>query len=221
MALSLRARTSAVEGLTVSARTQAPSCPDLPYVCTVFDVDSGQRVVALLRGVNVGGHNKVPMADLRTALASAGFVDPVTHLNSGNAIFSPQHDASADELEPQVEAIIYNSFGVRASVLIRTAADMGRVVDDNPFPEHVGEGSKLFVIFLRHHLDAAPGEGLVSRSFEPDGVFIGDRLLYAWCQGGASNSDLMDSLPKLLGRSVITTTRNWNTVTKVLALLQA
>lgn len=89
--------------------------------------------VALLRGINVGGHNKVPMAELRALLEEQGFSEPHTLLQSGNVVFQgPAKDASA--LERQLEKATAERLGVTCDYHVRTAAQWQRLIAANPFP---------------------------------------------------------------------------------------
>jgi uncharacterized protein (DUF1697 family) len=178
--------------------------------------DSPDRQIALLRGVNVGGNNKVPMAHLRELMLELGYEDVRTHLQSGNAVFTaPQTppDQTAQEIESQLE----RHLGLSVRVLIRTGEELARAVAANPLPEAVSEPSRLLVIFL----SAAPSPDLLREldpaDFEPELYGVGEREIYVWCPEGLRTLKLSYAFwEKRLG--VTATGRNWNTVTKLLAL---
>ncbi len=95
-----------------------------------------ERYVALVRGINVGGRNKVPMAELRTCLTEAGYLDVRTYIQSGNVAFdspvtttAPQHAA---QLEHEVESLIEQRFGIAVPVVVRSRAQVGAVIADAP-----------------------------------------------------------------------------------------
>ncbi len=88
------------------------------------------RYAALLRGINVGGHNKVPMAELRALLTELGYIDLATHLQSGNAIFSSQAPAAALELD--IAKAVAARFGVSCAVMVRAGAELAAAVSGEP-----------------------------------------------------------------------------------------
>ncbi|MGH2854925.1 MAG: DUF1697 domain-containing protein [Solirubrobacteraceae bacterium] len=176
------------------------------------------RKIALLRGVNVGGNNKVPMAHLRELMGELGYEDVRTHLQSGNAVFTapgtPPERAAQD-----IEGQLTRSLGLNVRVLVRTARELARVVAANPLPEAVSEPSRLLVTFL----SAAPAPELLREldpaDFEPDCFGVGEREVYVWCPEGVRTITLSYAFwEKRFG--VVATARNWNTVTRLLALAE-
>ena len=172
--------------------------------------------VALLRGINVGGHKKVSMDRLRELLGSLGHDGVATYLQSGNALFtSTATDVS--ELQSEIEERLATELGLDVKVLIRTCHELTAIMDANPFPAATREPSKLHVAFL----SAAPHEDAVVRMkearFGGDELVLGDRVAYLWYRDGAGRSKLTnDVLERRLG--VTATSRNWNTVSKLLEL---
>ena len=102
--------------------------------------------VALLRGINVGGHRRISMPDLRDVLAAAGYEDVVTLLQSGNVVLKAKGSAKA--LGPALEALIDKELGVDPLVVVRTHAELGAVIDANPFPDAVAHPKLFHVSFL-------------------------------------------------------------------------
>jgi uncharacterized protein (DUF1697 family) len=175
--------------------------------------------IALLRGINIGPRNKIAMAELRELLGSLGYQDVRTHILSGNVIFRSRR-RSGQKLEMELEAAIHERFGLDIRVLVRTRAELARIVRDNPLPEAAPHGSRLFVLFLDRNPDRDHVEALDPSSFEPERFVLGDRAIYAWYTQGLTGSKLAAALSdKRLG--VTTTARNWNTVTKVNELASA
>jgi uncharacterized protein (DUF1697 family) len=163
------------------------------------------RVVALLRGVNVGGNRKLPMADLRATLAAAGYGDVRTHLQSGNVILDSSKRPAT--LERELEELL----GVQ--VLVRTHDELVDVVARDPFGETATNGSRYFVTFLSGPLTEVPG----LESGDSELFVVSGREVYAWLPEGVHNSKRAQLLTeRRLG--VVTTTRNWNTVTKLVEL---
>src|SRR5512135_1287111 len=102
--------------------------------------------VALLRGINVGGRNKVPMAELREVVASLGHVGVATYIQSGNVLFSTE-DTETVELAAALETAIEERFGIKAPVIVLSRDELARVLDDNPY---AGEPNPrlVHVVFL-------------------------------------------------------------------------
>jgi uncharacterized protein (DUF1697 family) len=173
------------------------------------------RYAALLRGINVGGNKKVPMADLRTLLAELGYADVRTHLQSGNAVLTSDRKATA--LEKEIAAAVADRIGVTCAVMVRTAAELASVRDRNPLPGAPENPSRFFVAFLSAKPDADRAGALTSTSFGADQLWLSGREAYLWCPNGAADTKLTGPfLEKQLG--VRATARNWNTVTKLAEL---
>lgn len=172
-------------------------------------------VVALLRGINLGSKRRVAMADLRAALTQAGFENVRTLLQSGNVVLdSPE---SSDAVARTIEAAIAERFGLDVDVIVRTAAELAETVAGSPFTD-VADGSRHFVVFLPGEPAAAALRELEAQDFEPDRFSVRGREIYAWCPNGMRDSRLMRALGD--ARLAPTgTVRNWNTVTKLLAMV--
>jgi uncharacterized protein (DUF1697 family) len=170
--------------------------------------------VALLRGINVGGNRKLPMADLKAILTVAGCTDVVTYIQSGNAVFA--HDAPEAKT---LEGAIQKATGMAVPVVLRSASQLQAVIDDNPFDEP--DPTKLHVGFLA----GAPAEGAAAAlaaaaaSLPTDRekfALIGDHL-YLHLPDGMGRAKLPLSLGVL---KTPVTVRNWRTVLKLAALAQ-
>jgi uncharacterized protein (DUF1697 family) len=184
----------------------------------VVSPERASRQVALLRGVNVGGNNRVPMAQLREMMQELGYDDVRTHLQSGNAVFSAP-GVSPEQAAAEIEGQLASRLGLNVRVLVRTAAELARAVSANPLAEAVAQPSRLLVTFLSAPLPAERLGELDPAEFEPDRFGIGEREVYVWCPEGVRAITLSYAFwEKRFG--VIATSRNWNTVTKLLALTQ-
>lgn len=172
------------------------------------------RYVALLQGINVGGRHKVGMEDLRELLGSLGHAEVETYLQSGNALFtSTREDMTGLGLEIQEQ--LRSRLGTDVKVLVRTPAELAGIVASNPFPAAVAEPSKLHVAFLSAMPDADNLAKIDPSQFEPDELRVGGQAVYLWYPNGAGRSRLTNAvLERRLG--VTATTRNWNTVMKLL-----
>ena len=177
--------------------------------------------VALLRGINVGGKNKVPMADLRAMLAGLGHENVSTHLNSGNALFTSER-ADEDELAREIEAAITATLGLKINTLVRSKPDLQTIVDNNPLAEHaVAEPAKFVVYFLSGHAEPDKLAAIDPALYAPDTcvLSIGGRELYAYCPAALNESKLTRQFIEKRLNQETATARNWNTVVKLLALL--
>jgi uncharacterized protein (DUF1697 family) len=175
--------------------------------------------VALLRAVNVGGRNRISMADLRELLVGLGYGEVRTHLQSGNAVFTAT-TTPPERVAQTIERALADELGLAARVLVRTRAELERVVAANPLLDVASDHARLLVTFL----SAAPARGalseLVPADFEPDMFAVGEREIYAWYPEGVRATRLSNAFwERRLG--VIATGRNWNTVMRLLELAGA
>ena len=170
--------------------------------------------VALLRGVNVGAHNRIKMPALTSLCRELGYTDVVTYIQSGNVVFGSTARRAA-AVERAMVTGIEREFGLKITVLVRTKDELARVARGNPFPK--AEPNRLHVAFL----DAKPATARVRvlEAFDaaPDEVRVRGREAYLHTPGGYGNSKLSGAfIEKEL--QVAATARNWNTVAKLLAL---
>jgi uncharacterized protein (DUF1697 family) len=182
------------------------------------------RYVALLRGINLGSRNRVAMADLRQLTEELGHTEVATYIQSGNVLFtSPDTDCGrlADALEEAVE----RSLAVRSAVVVLSRDDLAQVVADNPFPDEPNPRC-LHAVFRR--LDLAPeAVAAVERAKQrarakgsrDEAVPVG-RALFLHTPDGLGRSELAAQLARP-GVPADGTARNWATVTKLMALLDA
>ena len=173
--------------------------------------------LALLRGINVGGANKVPMSELRTLFEDLGYGDVRTYLQSGNVIFDGR-SATSRKLAAEVEDAISKAFDLTISVIVRTQRKLERVAAGNPFPTEGVKPSSLHVMFLAEHASAKAVKSLDSDRSPPDEFEVKDSEIFLRFPNGSGRSKLtIDYFEKKLGTRA--TARNWNTVVKVLELM--
>ncbi|MCU0491053.1 MAG: DUF1697 domain-containing protein [Chloroflexaceae bacterium] len=175
--------------------------------------------IALLRGINVGGHNKVPMAELRLLCESLGWHHVQTYIQSGNVLF--QSDETAVSLESALEAAITQRFGLAISVLVRTAAEWQALMHGNPFPAASAHEPNMVMLALSKQ-PPAPGaaEGLRQRATNGEHITQVGEALWIHYQQGVAGSKLSPALfDRLVGSPV--TARNWRTVVTLHELAQA
>ncbi len=176
--------------------------------------------VALLRGINVGGHAKVAMSDLRDLLSGLGFVNPRTLLQSGNLVFEAD-GKTALELERSLEQEAARRLELRTDFLVRSAAEWAGVVDGNPFPDEAErDPGHLVVMFFKSAPDPAAVDALQAAITGREAIRAEGTHAYITYPDGIGRSRLTGTLVESrLGTRG--TARNWNTVLKVAALLRA
>jgi uncharacterized protein (DUF1697 family) len=172
--------------------------------------------VALLRAVNVGGRNAVAMKQLRTWMEQAGLRSVSTYLQSGNVVFAAE-DRSPRQSGAEIEDLIARHAKLTIRVLVRTTAELERVVALNPLEHAAEDPRRLHVMFLDEAPSVAAFEGLDPADLEPDVFVLDGRHLYMWYPEGIGNSRLGGAFWERRLR-VTGTARNWNTVTKLLEL---
>ena len=175
-------------------------------------------IISLLRGVNVGGRNKIKMDVLRDLYESLGLLGAQTHVQSGNVVFKTKAKDLAT-LAKQIEDAIERKVGFRPSVVLRTASELKDVVARNPFANRTGiDGSKLLVTFLANAPRPEVRDELVKIKTAGEEVCVGGRELYIYFPDGMGRSKLWPAIEKALKKSG--TGRNWNTVTKLLEMAE-
>jgi uncharacterized protein (DUF1697 family) len=174
--------------------------------------------VALLRGINVGGHKQVAMADLRDLLAQLGLSDARTVLQSGNLVFRSTGRRTPAQLEQVLEREAEQRFGVRADWLVRKADEWRMIIARNPFREEAArDSSHLVVMLLKDAPSASRLEALQAAITCPEVVRADGRHMYIVYPNGIGRSRLTNSLIEKTLRTR-GTGRNWNTVLKIDAL---
>lgn len=173
------------------------------------------RYTALLRGVNLGPHRKVSMAGLRALLTGMGLENVSTYLQSGNAQFdAPESDMPT--LERAISTEIRRTFGHDVPVLLRPPHELAETVASHPFPEAVATPSHYYIYFLSSAPHPRALADVDPASYLPDQFQLGKgRALYVWYLEGLHTSRLNTAFfDRRLG--VVSTARNWNTVTRLL-----
>jgi uncharacterized protein (DUF1697 family) len=170
--------------------------------------------IGLLRGINVGGHNKIKMADLKSDLQEMGLEKVKTYIQSGNVIFESTEDASS--LQSVIEKRIEEKFGFLVPVILRTSEEWERIIRDCPYrTEGLQEGESVQVAFLGGEPSEEGIERFESYQSEWDQFKIIEKDLYFFFRHSIRDSKLAANLPRL---GVPATVRNWNTVLKLGAM---
>jgi len=181
--------------------------------------------VALLRGINLGGHKKVAMAELREVVASLGHSDVATYIQSGNVVFSSEESDTA-ALSAAMEVAIAARLGVESRVVVLSRDELARVARDNPYPDEPNHRA-LHAIFLSGEAGSdvtdrvAAAQRQVADKGSRDTAQVVGRTIFLHTPDGYGRSDLAAALVKLGQRktdAVSGTARNWATVTRLLAM---
>jgi uncharacterized protein (DUF1697 family) len=168
------------------------------------------RHVALLRGINVGGNNKIPMAALSAMFTALGHTEVRTYIQSGNVIFRPRlRSPVGTGLDLELEQAILETFKLPIRVVTRTGDELREVLAHNPFP--AAEPERLMVVLLRD----VPGPDAIARldpdRSPPDRFVVRGREIYAYCPNTFAKTKLtLDWFERRLG--TVGTARNWRTI---------
>jgi uncharacterized protein (DUF1697 family) len=178
---------------------------------------ASSRHVALLRGINVGGKNMLPMKELAAMFAKAGCADVTTYIQSGNVVFCSEDKVVAGlggVIAKQVEA----RFGLRVPVVLRTAAEIDAVIRGNPFLKAGASEETLHVSFLAERPGKDLVAGLDAGRSTPDAFAVVGREIYMQLVNGVSGTKLTNAYfdSKL---KTVSTMRNWRTVLKLAEML--
>ncbi|HEY7036367.1 MAG TPA: DUF1697 domain-containing protein [Thermomicrobiales bacterium] len=174
--------------------------------------------VALLRGVNVGGKNKLPMKDLKELFVAAGAENVRTYIQSGNVVFEVDRDASARHAD-LITKQIQERLGIRTTLVLRTVEQIEEVLAENPFLKSGAAVDELYVAFLAERPSQERVAALDPDRSPPDEFVVHGQDIYMRFPNGAGRTklttDYFDS--KLRTTS---TARNWRTVTKLLEMME-
>lgn len=170
------------------------------------------RVAALLRGVNLGGRARVPMAELKAALEEAGLMEVVTYVQSGNVVFAA---GPKDRDDARLVAdVISQRFGLDITVITRSARQLAAISKAHPLGREDATPIQLHVVFLEDRPDTDAVAALEPDRFPPDRFEVAGREIYVEFPNGQGRSKLgLDYFEKTLG--IRGTMRNWNTVNRL------
>lgn len=173
------------------------------------------KYICILRGINVGGKNKVLMSDLKQIFTNLGYFNVQTYIQSGNVIFETVAEYSLEEIELQINKDIFETLELDIPVIIRESNEFAEIFFNNPFlTDSTIHSSNLHVTFL----SSTPGldlkHGIKAKESGSDSFFLVSKNVYIHCSGKYSDSKLTNQFfEKAL--KVRATTRNWNTVEKL------
>jgi uncharacterized protein (DUF1697 family) len=175
------------------------------------------KYAAFLRGINVGGHNKIKMEGLREMFAALQFENVRTYINSGNVIFETV-ETDDNSLSEKIEKVILSEFSLDIKVMTRTMAEIKEIIKNNPFAGQFTDEKDLHVLFLAKELSEEKKNLLLSNNNEFEMFAVRNREVFCLLR----ERSVLDSL---LGKKYIdnklktpTTGRNWRTVNKITEL---
>ncbi|HEV2493332.1 MAG TPA: DUF1697 domain-containing protein [Terriglobia bacterium] len=177
-------------------------------------------VIALLRAVNLAGHNKIKMDALRELCESLGLADPRTHLQSGNVVFRTR-EQDLVRLAQRLEKAIERRCGFRTDVILRTTSEVRAAIERNPFATRQGiDPSRLLVNFLAADPGPDARAKMLNLESQPEELHLAGRELYIYYTNGIGRSKLTAAV---IERALKTpgTGRNWNTVRNLLEIAES
>lgn len=165
-----------------------------------------RRYVCLLRGINVGGRNRVSMAKLREACAEIGCEDVQTHIASGNLVCASA--LTAEQLGRALEGIVESEFGIAIKVIVVAASRLEQIIRDQPFSK--ADPKALHVAFAARAIDSATAAVLAAQEVDGEQVAVKGEAIYYHLPNGLGRA----KLPVIVDRKakVPLTVRNWRTV---------
>ncbi|MCV6629173.1 MAG: DUF1697 domain-containing protein [Flavobacteriaceae bacterium] len=170
-----------------------------------------QNYIVFLRGVNVGGKNKLKMVELRSTLETAGFEGVQTYIQSGNILLKSAFDAVI--LQQKMEALLESSFGIQASVLVRTPKELGSILEALPFD--LKHQKQLYFVLFKETVAEKQLRALENIEFSGEHFQLAGKTMYMWYENGAGKAKLTNNFWERLLRQEATT-RNYNTMKKLL-----
>jgi len=174
-----------------------------------------KKWIALFRGINVGGKNKLPMKELKTQMQNAGFENVKTYIQSGNVVFESKK-TDVNIVSQQLSELVENSHGFLPKVIILSVDKFSRAIKNCPFKVDIEQGNLLHYFFLEHapkNVDFARIDAIKTASEE---WRIIDDVFYLYTPDGFGRSQLAIKAEKLIGEAA--TARNWRSVSKIFEL---
>lgn len=171
--------------------------------------------IAFLRGINVGGKNRLSMAELKAHLEHAGFQKVKTYIQSGNVVFE-HATAATSALANKIGDVVASAKGFRPAVVVIDRAALETAIGDNPFPGDEVLDKTLHLYFLSERPTAPDFEKMDAIKVDTESYRLIDAVCYLHTPDGFGRSKLAQRVEKLLG--VNATARNWRTVQKVMEL---
>lgn len=171
--------------------------------------------IALLRGINVSGQKKLPMAYLRGMLHKMDFKDISTYIQSGNVVFD-MDEKDTETLEEEIKRNIQDTFGFDVPVLVKSKTDFEQIIQQNPFTDReVLENNQVYFVLLKNTPEKEKLITLQKEEYQNEKFVITEDCVYLLCQNGYGNAKLSNNLIERKLK-VSATTRNYRTMAKLL-----
>jgi len=175
------------------------------------------KYVVFLRAVNVGGTGIIKMSELKAALEDHGFTDVKTFINSGNIVL--KSNDNPEKAKDTVKNIITKHFKLNIELIIKTQLELEKILASDPYASEEDDKSKRLVAMMSGKIDDILSSSLKDDKKVTEKYYVKDDLLYIYYVNGVGKSKFSTSyIEKKLG--LITTSRNWNTLEKMLALMK-
>jgi len=177
-----------------------------------------QAIIAMVRGVNVGPHNRISMEALRALYGSLDLQNVQTYVQSGNVVFT-SNERNLNALAKRIDDAFEKTFGFRAAVILRTAREIRTVIAKNPFAARDDiQPNRLLVTFLKEELSPEAQKQLELTKVGPEEIKALARELYVYYPHGMGRSKLPAVMDRVLKKAG--TARNWNSVTTLLEMAE-
>jgi uncharacterized protein (DUF1697 family) len=177
-------------------------------------------MIALLRGVNMTGHNMIKMTDLAALFIKLGFKDAETYIQSGNVVFTNPDSCADKDIELLIEGAIKKQFGHDISVMIRSVEEVKKVLLVNPFvPSGDFDQAKHAAIFLKEPPLLAQTDKLAGIDYPPDKFNVSGKEIFIWCPNGFGKTKLYTNFFENKMK-VIGTARNWKTISTLVEIAE-
>jgi uncharacterized protein (DUF1697 family) len=170
--------------------------------------------LALFRGINIGGHHKLPMKELVSLLEELGCRNIQSYIQSGNVIFDSRR-RNRDILADEIRNAISGRYGFSPIVILLTRSELNSAIAGNPFP--TSDSKALSFLFLASPPENPDIDRLNALKTSSEDFMLKDRVFYLYTPDGVGRSKLANNVAKCLG--VTTTGRNWNTVSHLASML--
>lgn len=173
--------------------------------------------IALIRGINVGGHNLIKMQDLRNSLKSIGLGHVQTYIQSGNIVF--QSEDKPEKLKLQIEQVIKSEFGFLVPVILRSSTEWEEIIKNCPYAVNsLSEGESIHLALLETEPTKACIQTLLTFKSKTEECYINGKEIYVYLQGSFHRAKLPIQIQKI---GVSATVRNWKTIKKLEAMVNA
>lgn len=179
--------------------------------------DNMTLYIALLRGINVGGHKVIKMADLKRVFESIGLKQVKTYIQSGNIVF--ESEEGINFLKDRIQSEIKKEFDFDVPVMLRTHDEFINIIKQCPYEVHsLLEGESVHIAFLANVLSEEESSQLLTFKSELEDCYIDEKVVYLFFKNSIRNSKLMNHFQKL---HTPATVRNWRTVNKLKAIVES